>query len=205
MESSTTCVPFRLRQHSRSSRHCSRASLRQRSSRAVRRAPTLGFVLDATVERGGDDFLEVAFTNGGTQKLQAGDGGTIAVGGIIRPSEGSPLSLRGTLGFKFVLTAADDANVRFTRFPIELVGSYQHPRGPRAGAGVVYHAGNKFYGDGFFDDETYPGAAGFTAELGYKAVAVTYTAISYQAQGGPSFDGGSIGVQLLWTPLRKRR
>ena len=171
----------------------------------ARSGPTLGFVLDGTIEMGGDDYLEVVFTDGGTQKLRAGQGGTIAVGGIVRPREGSPLSLRGTIGFKYVTTAADNANVRFTRFPIELVGSYQHPRGPRAGAGVVYHAGNKFYGDGFFDDETYPGAAGFTAELGYKAFALTYTALSYKLQGGPSIDGGSIGAQLLWTPSRKRR
>lgn len=171
----------------------------------ARRGPALGLAIDATVELGGEDFLEVVFEDGGTQKLRAGQGGTLSVGGIVRPSEGSPLSLRGTIGFKFVTTAADNANIRFTRVPLELVAGYQHPRGLRAGAGVVYHAANKFHGDGFFDDVSFSGAAGFTAELGYRAVALTYTAISYGVPGGASLDGGSIGLQLLWTPTRRRR
>lgn len=171
----------------------------------ARSGVALGFVLDAGVEMGGDDFLEVRFTNGGTQKLRAGQGGTVAVGGILRPAADSPLSLRGTMGIKYVTSAADNANVRFTRIPVELVGSYQHPRGFRGGAGVVYHTGNSFKGDGFFADETFAAATGVTAELGYKAVALTYTALSYKVQGGPSLDGGSIGLQLLWTPSRKGR
>jgi hypothetical protein len=167
--------------------------------------PTLGFALDLGFEFGGDDFLEVYFTNGGSQKLRAGQGGTLAVGGILRPSAASPLSLRGTVGFKFVTTAADNANIMFTRIPVELVGSYSFPNAVRVGAGVVHHANNKFNGDGFVDDATFSPATGFTAELGYKAFAVTYTALNYKVKGGDPFNGGSIGAQLLWTPQRKPR
>ncbi|MCC7004099.1 MAG: hypothetical protein IT357_18235 [Gemmatimonadaceae bacterium] len=165
--------------------------------------PTLGFALDASFEFGGDDFLEVVFTSGDTQKIKAGQGGTIALGGILRPNETSPLSLRGTLGFKFVSTAADNANIMFTRIPIELVGGYDFPNGMRVGAGLSYHMNNKFNGDGFVPDATFDPAAGFTAEIGYKAVALTYTALNYKADTGESINGGSIGVQLLWTPKRK--
>lgn len=169
----------------------------------TRSGPTIGFVADLGFEFGGDDFLDVSFTNGGTQKIRAGQGGTVAVGGIVRPREDSPLSLRGTVGFKYVTTAADNANITFTRIPVELVGTYARPNGVRFGAGVVMHANNTFNGDGFVTDETYPTTTGVTAEVGYKAIALTYTAINYKAQGGPSFNGGSIGVQLLWTPKRR--
>lgn len=101
-------------------------------------------------------------------------------------------------------TAADDANIMFTRIPIELVGGYDFPNGMRLGAGVVYHVSNTFNGDGFVPDVTFDPSTGFTAEFGYKAVALTYTALDYSIDGGPSFNGGSIGVQLLWTPKRKR-
>jgi hypothetical protein len=182
--------------------------LSQESSPAqssVRSGPALGFALDLGFEFGGDDFLEVLFTNGETQKLRAGQGGTLAIGGILRPSATSPLSVRGTVGFKFVTTAADNANIRFTRIPVELVGSYHLPNGVRLGAGVVHHANNRFNGDGFVADASFKPATGVTAEVGYKAVALTYTALSYAVDGGTSFNGGSIGVQLLWTPTRRKR
>jgi hypothetical protein len=166
---------------------------------------SLGFALDLSVEFGGDDFLKVFFTDGTSQQIKAGQGGTAAIGGILRPRENSPLSLRGTLGIKYVTTAADNANIRFTRIPIELVGGYDFPNGMRAGAGLVYHANNQFSGDGFVPDQSFDASAGFTAEIGYKAVALTYTALSYPIADGQSFNGGSIGVQLLWTPKRKRQ
>ena len=172
---------------------------------SARSGPTLGFALDLSVEMGGDDFLEVLFTNGSSQQLRAGQGGSLAVGGIVRPSDASPLSLRGTAGIKYVTTAAENANIRFTRIPVELVGSYQLPTGLRVGAGVVHHASNKFNGDGFVPDVTFKPATGFTAEIGYKIIALTFTKIDYAVKGGTPLDGGSIGVQLLWTPTRKRR
>jgi hypothetical protein len=49
-----------------------------------RSGPTVGFATDLTVEMGGDDFLEVLFTDGGTQKIRAGQGGTVDIGGILK-------------------------------------------------------------------------------------------------------------------------
>jgi hypothetical protein len=172
---------------------------------AQARRPDLGLAIDGSFEIGGDDFLEVAFTNGSTQKVRAGQGGTLAIGGILRPSVTSPISLRGTLGFKYLTTAADNANITFTRIPLELVGSYHLPNGVRAGAGVVFHVLNRFNGDGFVRDETFTSSPGVTAEVGYKYVALTYTRLSYKASGTPSIDGGSVGVQFLWTPSRKQK
>jgi hypothetical protein len=170
-----------------------------------RSGPTLGFVTDVSLEMGGDDILTVAFTNGENQTIRAGDGGTLAIGGILRPSAGSPLSLRATAGIKFSGTAADDANIFFLRAPVELVGTYALTNGARIGAGLVSHVWNRYKGDGFFPDQSYAAATGFTAEVGYKAFAVTYTTMTYKQQGGASYDAGSFGLQALWTPKRKRR
>lgn len=93
----------------------------------------------------------------------------------------------------------------FTRIPIELVGGFDFRSGVRVGAGLVSHVNNQFNGDGFVPDATFDASTGFTAELGYKAIALTYTALDYSVGGGQSFNGGSIGVQLLWTPKRKQR
>ena len=172
---------------------------------APRSGPTLGFLTDFSLEFGGDDILTVAFTSGDKQTIRAGDGGTLAIGGILRPSAASPFSLRATAGIKFSGTAADDANIFFLRAPVELVGSYALPNGARVGGGLVSHVWNRYKGDGFFPDQSYAATTGFTAEIGYKAVAITYTAITYKQQGGPSFDAGNLGLQALWSPKRKRR
>ena len=180
------------------------AAIAPLAAQSASSGPTLGFALDFTVEFGGDDFLEVFFTDGTSQQIKAGQGGTLSVGGLLRPSAASPLSLRGTLGYKFVTTAADNANIRFTRIPIELVGSYDFPNGVRAGVGLVSHVNNRFNGDGFVSDASFDATTGFTAEVGWKAIALTYTALDYTTSGGQSFNGGSVGVQLLWTPKGKR-
>ena len=172
---------------------------------APRTGPTLGFVTDFSLEVGGDDILTVAFTNGETQTIRAGDGGTLAIGGILRPSAASHFSLRATAGIKFSGTAADDANIFFLRAPVELVGSYALPNGARVGGGLVSHVWNRYKGDGFFPDQSYAATTGFTAEIGYKAIALTYTAITYTQQGGPSYGAGNIGLQALWSPKRKRK
>jgi hypothetical protein len=69
----------------------------------------------------------------------------------------------------------------------------------------VHHASNSFEGDGFVPDVKFDPATGFTAEVGYKAIALTYTALDYKLAGGNPIDGSSIGVQLLWTPRFKRK
>jgi hypothetical protein len=180
------------------------APMQPAAASAPRSGPTLGFVTDFSLELGGDDILTVAFTNGEEQTIRAGDGGTLAIGGILRPSAASHFSLRATAGIKFSGTAADDANIFFLRAPVELVGSYALSNGARVGGGVVSHVWNRYKGDGFFPDQSYAATTGFTAEIGYKAVAVTYTAITYTQQGGPSFNAGSVGLQALWSPKRKR-
>jgi hypothetical protein len=155
-------------------------------------------LVEASLEYGGDQFLTVIFEDGGEQELRAGQGGTIAAGAVVRPSDNTPLSIRGTVGFKYVTTAADNANITFTRVPIEVVAMYGLPNHLWAGAGYVRHTAIRFDGDGFAEDVDFKDGNGATVELGWKYVALTYTAIKYPVEGSDGIDASSVGLSLTY-------
>ena len=47
----------------------------------VKKNSPVRFIIGAGLELGGDEVAEVYFTNGNTQSVRAGQGGSIAVGG----------------------------------------------------------------------------------------------------------------------------
>lgn len=175
----------------------------QAEAPAPKTGPYLGLVLKFAVKAGGDEFLETVFTDGSTQTMYAGQGGTLAVGGEFRPGPESPFAVRGTVGYKFVTTAADNANIELTRIPIELVGTYGFSKDLWAGAGYVRHTAVKFDGDGFTDDVEFKDAQGPTVELGWKLFALTYTKLAYETEAGDSFDASSFGVSVTATFPRR--
>ncbi len=81
---------------------------------------TAKFLVEAGIEYGGDEILQVFFTNGEDQTMRAGQGGYIAVGGDFQFSNVKQLMLRTSIGIKYNTTAADNANIRLTRFPVHL-------------------------------------------------------------------------------------
>lgn len=164
---------------------------------AVAKPHVFGWVLEGALEFGGDELFTIIFTDGSEQTIHAGQGGTIAFGAEWRPPTMPQLGLRGTLGYKFTTTAAEDANITFTRVPIEVVASYYLPRDWRVGAGLAYHTAIAFNGDGFLDDENFDPAAGATLELGWKVFSLSYTALKYEAPGG-SVDASAFGLAASW-------
>ena len=159
----------------------------------------VGWVIDGALEMGGDRLVTLVFTDGSTQKIYAGQGGTVAVGMDYRPASIPTLGLRATAGFKFTTNASENSDIAFTRIPIELVGSYYLPNDLRVGAGLAYHTGVSFKGDPALSvpDVSFDPAAGYTLELGWKWVALTYTGIEYSANGG-SLDASAVGVSFTW-------
>lgn len=158
---------------------------------------TFGWVLEGSIEMGGDLLGELIFTDGSTQKLYFGQGGTVAFGFEVRPSALPNFGLRSTVGMKFTTNASENADISFTRVPVEVVGSYYLPQDWRIGAGLAYHASAEFNGDGFAPDESYDPAAGATLELGWRWAALTYTALEYKSNGN-AYDASSIGLSLTW-------
>lgn len=158
-----------------------------------------GWVLDGALEMGGDRLVTLIFTDGSTQKIYAGQGGTISVGADYRPAAMPQLGLRATAGLKFTTNASENSDISFTRIPIEVVGSYYLPNDLRVGAGLAYHTAVNFKGDAAFSipDVNFDPAAGYTVELGWKWVALTYTGIEYGANGA-SIDASAVGVSFSW-------
>ena len=158
----------------------------------------LGFLVEGAIEYGGDDIATVNFKDGSHQNIKAGQGGTIAAGGYFKPQESSPFSVRGTVGYKFVTTAASNADIRIDRIVYELVGNYEWPSGFRVGAGMTRHTGIKLNADGFGPNVKFADATGATAEFGWKWLSLSYTAIDYKDEFGDKWDAGSLGLALIW-------
>ncbi len=163
-------------------------------------APGMAFVLEGGFEFGGDRLIELTFTDGSRQHLTAGQGGTIAAGLQYRPAGLPRLSIAGTVGYKFVTNASENANIGITRVPVELVGRYMLDRDWWAGAGVVMHNSITINGDGFLPDATLDASAGPTLEVGWRWIALTYTAMDYTDEVGQTFDASAIGVMFRWVP-----
>ena len=166
---------------------------------APKGGPSLSAVLELAVEGGGDRVAETIFTDGTSQMMHAGQGATFAAGGELRPSAGSPLSLRATVGYKFVTTAADNVDIYLSRIPIEVVGSYTLPHDVRVGGGFVYHTAMRFHGGGLSDDFDFEDAPGATVELGWRWLALSYTMIDYTDEFGNEYDASSGGLSVIGT------
>lgn len=155
-----------------------------------------GFAFEADLEYGGDDVATVNFTDGSSQHVKAGQGLTLALGGHYRAAESSPFSVRATVGYKFVTTAAENADIGIDRKVFEVLGNYRWPSNWWVGAGVTHHADIQFDGDGFGPNLDFDDATGFTLEAGWKWIALSYTGIDYTDEFGGDWDASSLGITL---------
>lgn len=157
---------------------------------------TFAWVLGAAFEYGGDRFADFVFTNGDTQTMRAGQGGTAFAGVAFHPAAAPRLGIEGTVGVKYVTTAADNANITLTRFPLDARATWSLTPDVFVGAGVTYHTGTKFRGDGFVQDVAFDPALGTSVRLGWRWIAATYTAMTYTDEFGFEYDAGSFGIAL---------
>lgn len=160
---------------------------------------TAKFLIESGIEYGGDEILQVFFTNGGKQNMRAGQGGFIAFGSQLKFSNVKQLMLRASIGIKYNTTAAENANIRLTRLPIHLTPFWNINNDFRLGIGVTSHLSPRLKGDGFVPDVDYTSSVGPRFEFGYKSFALTYTAIKYEDQLGESFSASSFGASIHFT------
>jgi len=156
----------------------------------------LGFVGEFALEFGGDSIGTVLFTDGSSQKVRTGQGGTLALGGHYRPA-GSSLDLVASIGWKFVTTKASDADIGIDRAVIQVLALYDPDDAFWAGAGPVLHTGTRFKGGGLTEDISFDPSFGLTLQAGWKWIGVTYTLMKYQAPG-VSHDASALGVSFRW-------
>ncbi len=138
----------------------------------------------------------VLFINGDTQDVKAGQGLGVDAGVYYRFAE-SPFPVRGTVGFKFVTTQAENADINMRRIPLQLIGSYHLDNGARMGVGVVRHNGVKFDADGIGTNIDFDDATGYTIELGWKWILLSYTGMDYTDDAGNDYSADNFGLKLI--------
>lgn len=157
-----------------------------------------GFLVNLDLDYGGDDLATVSFEDGESQNVKAGQGFGIAIGGWFRPVEETPLEVQAALGYKFVTTAASNADIGVTRTTLQLNAVYRLANNWYFGAGLMRHMGPELDGDGFFEDIEFDDATGFSAEVGWKWIGLHFASIDYSAEGYEDADAGYVGLRFTW-------
>ena len=161
----------------------------------------LSFSLGGGIEFGGDKIAEVYFTNGADQSVNAGQGGSLFA--ALDYAVSKSFRIRTTAGYKYVTTAANNANIRLTRFPIQLSGIVNLDKKWWLSAGFATQQGIRFKGDGFLDDLNLTTKGGATFGLGYNTVFLSYTGMKYKDNLQYEYNASSFGLGFL-LPLKKR-
>lgn len=173
-------------------------------SQESNKASAAKFLIEGGIEFGGDEILKVFFTNGEDQTMRAGQGGYLSLGGQFQIVKVKPLMLRAAIGLKYNTTAAENANIRFTRVPITLIPFWNINEDIRLGIGISSHQNVKLKGDGFVSDVDFRSNIGTRVEIGYKWVALAYTAINYTDELNKSVSANSVGMSVSFTFPNKK-
>ena len=149
---------------------------------------------------GGDKLATVHYTNGDDQDIHGG--GLLLFGLGVDHQFGNQWELQATLNYLFDTSHAENGDVTFSRWPLDVLAFYRN--GPhRIGGGITYHMNPTFDADtpavNFtvdFDD-----AVGGIIEYDYfftenVSLGVRGTLIDYKSDGNESISGNSIGLIL---------
>lgn len=163
------------------------------------------FLLGGALEFGGDDVAEVFFTNGDSQSVTAGQGGTIYIGADFLMPKTEWLSFQLTLGFKYLTTAADNVNITLTRVPINCTALYSFNSDFKLGIGVSNHQAIKFSADGLGDDLSFDAAIGPRIEFTYKGIGLSYTHMTYKDEFMDSYSANNVGVVFTYIFYKRNK
>lgn len=150
------------------------------------------------LEFGGDDVVTVTFTNNESQDLKAGQGVGAFGGGLFRPHQDAMFELRGTLGFKYVTTAASNADITLTRLVWELEPRLRFGAGFWAAIPAVLHTNIEYAGDGFTRDLSFDNAFGTGLRIGWRGLALRWTKLEYRDEFGNDYDASSLGFSASY-------
>ncbi|MBX2897614.1 MAG: hypothetical protein KF763_19390 [Cyclobacteriaceae bacterium] len=152
------------------------------------------FLISGALEFGGDEIDKIFFTNGDSQPVNAGQGGSIAIGAQIQFPKADKFLLRGSIGYKYVTTQANNANIRLTRVPLQFTANYMAAPKLRLSGGVVKHTGANYKADGFGTDKTFKSNAGPVFEIAYYGIGLSFTALKYTDQNNETYSANAFGV-----------
>src|SRR5262245_28206956 len=94
-------------------------------------------VLGLGLTGGGDTLATVVYTDGSTDSIKAG--GLVHVFGGAEFSLGSAVTMQATIGYHVDETSgASNGSLRFSRYPVELLGHFQVAPQVRLGGGARF-------------------------------------------------------------------
>ena len=153
-------------------------------------------LLGGALEFGGDDVATVYFTNGQSQKVNAGQGGSVAVGAEFGFKALERFRLRTTVGYKYVTTQADNAHIRLTRVPLHFTANWMPTDKIRLGAGLVTHRAVNLNADGIGENMKFDAATGPIIEVAYRGVGLSYTIMEYKDRLNNIYSANAIGLTI---------
>lgn len=125
------------------------AAQAQDAAPAPERAP-LRFMVGMGLSGGGDKLVAVEYTNGDSYNIKSG--GLIYLTGAADYRVSPEFSIQGTLNYHVDRANAKNGDIKFQRFPIEVLGYYHLNNAWRLGGGVRYVTGAKLSGSGAASD-----------------------------------------------------
>lgn len=157
------------------------------------------FLAGLGVSAGGDDLATAKFTNGGSQDIKAGGGFYFTTGVDYRVSP--DFALQATVNFHVDDTNAKNGNIKFQRFPIELLAYYNLNSQWRVGGGLRYTTSPKLSSGGAaagldikFDDTTsgvLEAEYFWTPAIGMK---MRYVNETFKARGYHDVKANHVGI-----------
>ncbi|MET0334804.1 MAG: outer membrane beta-barrel protein [Rhizobacter sp.] len=153
---------------------------------------------------GGDTLVDVHYTNGDSTKVRAG--GLIAFNGGIEVRFSDLVSMQGLIGYHVDSASADNGDIRFERFPIEVLGHFRLTDWLRIGGGGRYTQA-KFRASGealnYVQNTDFQQTVGAVVEaefFPYKTIGIKARYVSEKFKpkrgGGPAVNGNHAGIYI---------
>lgn len=152
---------------------------------------------------GGDNLATVTYRDGSTQDIRGG--GLVALYGGGEVKFGEKFTLQTTVGYHVDDTrAATNGSVRFTRYPLDLVGLFHLNDNVRLGVGVQHVSSPKLVGSGVVSDvqARFKSTTGVIATGEYLfsnklGLALRVVSEKFEPEGGgEKVSGDHIGLML---------
>lgn len=126
---------------------------------------------------GGDTVGTILFVGGGDQDIDTGSGGTFGGGVIQRVND--QFGIKYTASFKVSFSAASNADVMKTVFPIDII-PYYRTGDHKVGVGLSYHMSPKVDWDWLAPNMDFDDATGITFEYAFRGFGLSYTDMDYE-------------------------
>jgi len=154
--------------------------------------------LQMGITGGGDTLASVRLSSGETEKIKAGGLVHLAAGLLWQPSQ-LPLGIQATAGYHVDNVTARNGELRFSRYPIEVLALFTGVPNLRLGTGVRYvnSPSLKIDIDGSPSTNVdFKNTIGVVAEIGYRFASRAWVALrgTFEEYETKSVNGASVGT-----------